>query len=154
MSASGESFRKKEIRKQKEKKKKAKLEKKKARKEREAQGGLDDMIAWVDENGNPTDTPPDPDKKKEEIDPDDIRVSVPSDDEVGIEDDPVREGVVDYYNDEKGFGFVIDGETKESVFVHINNVQGEDEIREGMRLQFEVEKGAKGPAAVNVKIVR
>ncbi|MCB0567894.1 MAG: cold shock domain-containing protein [Phaeodactylibacter sp.] len=62
----------------------------------------------------------------------------------------MRKGQVKFFNDEKGYGFIIDDETKESIFVHVNNV--EEEIREKDRVSFEVEMGPKGPSAVNVKI--
>ena len=50
----------------------------------------------------------------------------------------------------KGYGFIKDSETKESVFVHVNNLI--DEIKEGNLVSFEVEMGQKGPTAVKVKL--
>ncbi|MCF8364062.1 MAG: cold shock domain-containing protein [Prolixibacteraceae bacterium] len=64
----------------------------------------------------------------------------------------MRKGTITYFNPSKGFGFISDQETKESVFVHVNNVQ--EEIREGNLVNFEVEKGHKGPVAVRVKVIR
>ena len=58
-------------------------------------------------------------------------------------------GKVKWFNESKGFGFIRDSETKESVFVHINNVL--DDIKEGNLVSFEVEMGHKGPTAVKVK---
>ncbi|MDO8899087.1 MAG: cold shock domain-containing protein, partial [Bacteroidales bacterium] len=66
--------------------------------------------------------------------------------------DPVRKGIVSFYNDSKGFGFIKDSETQESVFVHVSNLL--EEIREDNLVSFEVEKGPKGPTAVQVRIVR
>ena len=63
----------------------------------------------------------------------------------------VREGQVKFFNDEKGYGFINDKATKESIFVHINNVEGE--LRENDRVTFEIENGPKGPNAVNVKLI-
>ena len=60
MGRSQESFNKKEVRKKKEKKRQDKEKKRLARKEGEKKNSLDDMIAYVDENGMITDTPPDP----------------------------------------------------------------------------------------------
>ena len=105
------------------------------------------MIAYVDEHGNITDTPPDP-SKKEEVNLEDIEVSVPKSDP-NEEVDPVRKGTVTFFNDSKGYGFIRDSETKESVFVHINNVL--EDIKEGNLVSFEVEMGQKGPTAVKVK---
>ncbi|MCD6566265.1 MAG: cold shock domain-containing protein [Bacteroidales bacterium] len=62
----------------------------------------------------------------------------------------MREGTVTFFNDSKGFGFIKDKETKESVFVHINNIL--EDIKEGNAVTFEVEKGHKGPIAVRVKL--
>ena len=148
MARSQETFNKKEVRNKKEKKKKEKEKKKLARKESEKKSGLDDMIAYVDENGNITSTPPDPTKKKD-IKLEDIEVGVPaSDSDEGS--DPIREGTVTFFNDSKGFGFIKDKETKESVFVHVNNIL--EDIKEGNAVTFEVEMGHKGPIAVRVKL--
>jgi cold shock CspA family protein len=147
MGRSQESFNKKEVRKQKEKKRKDKEKKRQARKENK--NSLDDMIAYVDEHGNITDTPPDPDQK-EEINAEDIQVSVPRGPLEEV--DPIRKGTVTYFNASKGFGFITDQETRESVFVHVNNTL--EEIREGNLVSFEVEKGQKGPVAVKVQVVR
>ncbi|HZH71026.1 MAG TPA: cold shock domain-containing protein, partial [Mariniphaga sp.] len=76
MGRSQESFNKKEVRNKKEKKRKEKEKKRLARKENNKGSSFDDMIAFVDEHGNITDTPPDPDKK-EEVNIEDIQISVP-----------------------------------------------------------------------------
>jgi cold shock CspA family protein len=149
MGRSQESFNKKEVRNKKEKKRKEKEKKRQARKEENKSNSLDDMIAYVDENGNIVDTPPDPDAKTE-VNAEDIDVSVPSSEEVEM--DPIRKGTVNFFNDSKGFGFINDSETKESVFVHINNCL--EQIQEGNLVSFEVEMGPKGPIAVQVKLVR
>ncbi len=149
MGRSQESFNKKEIRNRKEKKRKEKEKKRLARKEMEKKGGLDDMIAYVDADGNITSTPPDP-SKKEEVKLEDIEVSVPQSEDIPM--DPIRKGVVTFFNDSKGFGFIRDLETKESVFVHINDVL--EDITEGNKVSFEVTMGHKGPAAFQVKLDR
>ena len=149
MGRSQETFNKKEVRNKKEKKRKEKEKKRQARKEGNKGSSLDDMIAYVDENGNITDTPPDPDQKTE-IKAEDIQVSVPSGPQETM--DPIRKGTVSFFNDSKGFGFINDSETKESVFVHVNNVL--EPIKEGNLVSFEVEMGPKGPIAVGVKLVR
>jgi cold shock CspA family protein len=151
MGRSQETFNKKEVRNKKEKKRKEKEKKKLARKENEKKSSLDDMIAYVDEFGMLTSTPPDPSKKKKDIKLEDIQIGVPNRG-AAEEIDPIRKGVVSFFNDSKGYGFIKDMETKESVFVHVNNVI--DEIKEGNLVSFEVEMGHKGPAAVRVKIVK
>ncbi len=151
MGRSQETFNKKEVRNKKEKKRKEKEKKKLARKENETKGSLDDMIAYVDEFGMLTSTPPDPTKKKKSVKLEDIEIGVPNRG-AAEEIDPIRKGIVSFFNDSKGYGFIKDMETKESVFVHVNNVI--DEIKEGNLVSFEVEMGHKGAAAVRVKIVK
>ena len=150
MGRSQETFNKKEVRNKKEKKRKEKEKKRLARKEAEKSGDMDDMIAYVDEFGNLTSTPPDPDKK-EKVKLEDIEIGVPTREDEG-EMDPERKGVVSFFNDSKGYGFIKDAETKEGVFVHVNNIL--EEIKEGNLVSFEVEMGHKGPTAVKVKIIR
>jgi cold shock CspA family protein len=108
------------------------------------------MIAYVDEFGNILDTPPDP-ETKEKTKAEDIEVSIPKRDPSEMED-PVRQGKLTYFNNSKGYGFIRDANSQESIFVHVNDFQ--DDIMEGNRVTFEVEKGQKGPAAVRVKLVQ
>ncbi len=146
MAKSQQSFLKKEKEKARLKKRKDKLEKKQARKAQQEEKGQDDMIAYVDEFGNPTDTPPDPTKKKK-IDASDIEISVPKKEKV--QTDVVHHGKVEFFNNSKGYGFIKDGETQESYFVHINGCI--DDIADGDKVTFELERGAKGMNAVKVK---
>ena len=150
MGRSQETFGKKEVRSKKEKKRKEKEKKRLAKKENEKGASPDDMIAYVDEHGNITDTPPDP-TLKEEIEAEDIEVSIPKSDN-SFKNDPERRGTVTFYNDSKGYGFITDSMTKQSIFVHVNNCN--DEIKEGNLVSFEIGAGQKGPAAMNVKIVK
>ncbi len=150
MGRSQESFNKKEVRKKKEKKRQDKEKKRLARKDGEKKGGLDDMIAYVDENGMLSNTPPDPAAKKK-MKAEDIEVSIPKQDNT-YKADPIRKGKLTFWNDSKGYGFIRDSETQDSVFVHVNELQ--DDIMEGNTVSFEVEKGLKGPAAVRVKLVK
>ena len=150
MGRSQETFNKKEVRSKKEKKRKEKEKKRLARKENEKKGSLDDMIAYVDENGMITTTPPDPTKKKD-IKSEDIEISTAKRDPAQ-EPDPVRKGTVSFFNESKGFGFIRDSETQESVFVHVNDLL--EEIKEGNVVSFEVEMGHKGPVATQVKLFK
>ena len=150
MGRTQETFNKKEVRNKKEKKRKEKEKKRLARKEKEKTGGLDDMIAYVDEHGNLSSTPPDPTKKKD-IKSEDIEINIPKRDS-SHKSDPVRKGIVSFYNDSKGFGFIKDMETQQSVFFHVNNIL--EEVKENNVVSFEVEMGQKGPTAVKVKLFK
>ena len=150
MGKSQESYNKKEKEKKRRKKKKDKQERQEQRKAEKAERGtktFEEMLSYVDENGNLSSTPPDP-SKKVKIKAEDIIIGVPPRDDSPME--TIRKGQVKFFNDEKGYGFIIDDETKESIFVHVNNV--EEENREKDRVSFEVEMGPKGPSAINVKI--
>ncbi|MEL7587429.1 MAG: cold shock domain-containing protein [Prolixibacteraceae bacterium] len=149
MGRSQETFNKKEVRNKKEKKRKDKEKKRLAKKDGD-KSSLDDMIAYVDENGRITSTPPDP-SQKTEINLSDIQIAVPKKDD-SMREDPVRRGTVTFYNESKGFGFIRDNETKESVFVHVNSLL--DPIREGNLVSFEVGMGPKGPMALKVKPIK
>ena len=151
MAKSQASFNKKEKEKKRKKKQEDKQDRKEQRKAEKAQGGsktLEEMFSYVDENGNLSSTPPDPAKKKV-IRAEDIVLGVPFRDDTPEE--VVRKGQVKFFNDEKGYGFIIDAETKESIFVHINNIAGGN-IRENDRVTFEIERGPKGLSAIHVKI--
>jgi len=59
-------------------------------------------------------------------------------------------GKVKFFNESKGYGFIVDDETKKEHFVHISGLV--DEVREGESVTFELQDGKKGVNAVNVKL--
>jgi CspA family cold shock protein len=63
----------------------------------------------------------------------------------------MNKGTVKFFNESKGFGFVIDNESKTEYFVHVTGLI--DEINEGDTVEFDLEEGRKGLNAVNVKTV-
>ena len=63
----------------------------------------------------------------------------------------MNKGTVKFFNDAKGFGFVIDEESKKEYFVHVSGLV--DEIKEGDEVEFELAEGKKGLNAVDVKTV-
>lgn len=149
MGKSQETFNKKEKEKKRLKKRKEKQEKREERRANSAGGGLENMMAYVDEFGNITDTPPDPTKKKEEIKASSIEIGVPR-----REDEPMdaeRRGRVAFFNDSKGYGFINQDGTQERYFVHVNGLT--EPIQEGDKVSFELEQGMKGLNAVKVKKV-
>ena len=59
-------------------------------------------------------------------------------------------GTVKFFNEAKGFGFIVDNSSKEEIFVHVSGLI--DKIREGDTVSYETERGKKGMNAVNVKL--
>ncbi|HRP54880.1 cold shock domain-containing protein [Agriterribacter sp.] len=144
-----ETWSKREREKKKQQNKKEKAERKQERKENAKSGkSLDDMLAYVDENGNFSSTPPDP-RKKVNINAEDIQIGVPKRAEIDPAD-LIRKGIVTFFNESKGYGFIKDKETQESIFVHVNSLL--EPVKEHSKVTFEVEMGPKGANAVNVKL--
>lgn len=59
-------------------------------------------------------------------------------------------GIVKFFNAKKGFGFIIDDETKEDIFVHSSGLI--DEIQENDHVSYNIEEDSRGKKAVNVTI--
>jgi cold shock CspA family protein len=151
MARAQETFSKKENEKKRLKKKNDKEEKRKERQANATSGqSLEDMLAYVDEDGNITATPPDPNRKRKEISLESIQVAVPKQEDREPED-TLRTGTVSFFNDSKGYGFIKDQTSQESIFVHANALGGLT-LKEGNKVTFEVEPGQKGPTAVRVKM--
>ncbi len=125
--------------------KKQKEEKRLERKENAEKGKtLDDMLAYVDEYGNLSDTPPDRKAKVDRPIPPIVRNSNDLNPESVI-----RTGIITFFDSSKGYGFIKDAQSKESIFVHINS--STIELKENLKVSFEVEAGPRGLAAVNVR---
>jgi cold shock CspA family protein len=148
MASSQETFNKREKEKKRLKKRLDKQQKLAERKANSPGGGLDNMIAYVDENGHITDTPPNPANRKK-INADTIEIGVPKREAQEIA--AIRKGRVEFFNHSKGFGFIRDLETQEKYFVHVNNLS--EEINENDTVIFEIERTFKGMNAVRVKKV-
>ena len=148
MAKSKETFGKKEREKRKQKQRIDKQQKMDERKSDGSKGkSLEDMMAYVDENGNLSSTPTDI-KKMRVFNQEDIKISTPK--QIEGDDDIAREGVVSFFNDAKGYGFIKDIKTGESIFVHANQLT--TPIKENNKVSFEAESGPRGLSAVNVKV--
>ncbi|KAH7153357.1 cold shock-like protein cspe [Dactylonectria macrodidyma] len=64
-------------------------------------------------------------------------------------------GQVKWFNESKGFGFITPSDGSKDVFVHFSAIQGNgfQTLAEGQNVEFEIQDGAKGPAAVNVVVI-
>ena len=64
-------------------------------------------------------------------------------------------GQVKWFNESKGFGFITPADGSKDVFVHFSAIQGNGfkTLAEGQNVEFEIQDGQKGPAAVNVTAI-
>jgi cold shock CspA family protein len=146
-----DTWNKKERQKKKQQNKKEKEERKQERKEKSKDGkSFDDMLAYIDENGNLSSTPPDP-RKKIKVNAEDIKIGVPKQEDIDPET-LIRKGTITFFNEAKGYGFIKDKETQQSIFVHANGLT--EQVKEQNKVSFEIEMGPKGANAVNVKLLR
>lgn len=148
MSKSQETYNKKEKEKKKEQKRKEKESKKE---ERKASGkkSFEDMIMYVDEFGQFSSTPPDPSKRRE-LNLEDIQLGA----RVEIAPEPgdaFKKGKVTFYNTDKGYGFIKDEKTQDSIFFHVNGLV--TPVKENDKVTFETEMGQKGMVAIKVTVV-
>ena len=148
MAKSQQTYNKSEKEKKRLKKREEKRKKMEARKLEKQEGGSKGIeFAYVDHNGNLTDTPPDP-TLKVEVELEDIVLGIPK--KVEEEFDPVRNGKVSFFDSSKGYGFIVDTDTQEKYFTHVSGLI--DTITENDKVTFELEKGMKGMNAVKVTL--
>ncbi|WP_326982718.1 cold shock domain-containing protein [Chryseobacterium sp. MYb264] len=142
-----DSFSKKENFKKKVQKAKEKALKREERKTSNNKGkSLDDMIMYVDANGQLTSTPPDH-AEREEIDINNIQLGA-----APIEEEEVRKtGIITFFS-EKGYGFITEDRSKENIFFHSNNCT--ELVKKGNKVSYEKEKSPKGFSAIDIKIVK
>ncbi len=145
MAKSKETYNKKEKEQRRFKQKQDKQQKMDERKANKKNGNsLDQMMAYLDENGNLSDTPSDP-RIKRVFKQEDIQIGVPRQDHT---EETVRNGTVTFYNKLKGFGFINDLLTGERVFFHIKDILAP--LEEADKVSFHVERGPRGLNAVQV----
>lgn len=150
MGRSQETSGKKEVRSRKDKKRKEKAQKRALKKTDGRKSSFDDMIAYVDEFGMITSTPPDP-ARKTVVDIESIELGATRNNS-DAEPDFIRKGVVTFFNESKGFGFIRDLKSNQRVFVHVNNL--EEPVKENNIVIFEEGRGPKGITAMKVKLFR
>jgi cold shock CspA family protein len=139
------TFNKKEIEKKKQQKRKEKQQKREERKNNPADS-FEDMIAYVDENGVITSTPPDLTNKRK-IKIENIAVSTPRKEDM---EDPILDGRVEYFNPDKGYGFIKHTGSTDKYFFHVSSAPAS--ITEGNMVTFELERGQKGMNAVRITL--
>ena len=145
MAKSKETYNKKDKEQRRKKNKQDKEQRKEERKANKKDGNsLDSMMAYVDENGNISDTPPDP-RNKRVVKAEDIQLTITG----GNERDYTQAGTVHFFDEEKGFGFILNDITKQKIFVHSTNL--DSPVKAGDKVIYESEMGHRGPSAVNVK---
>jgi cold shock CspA family protein len=145
MGRSSETFNKKEKEKKRLQKRKEKDQKKEERKAGKETKSFDDMIAYVDENGNFSSTPPDSTRKRAVKESD---IDLSSRNKGGNGSSSLRQGVVKFFDKEKGFGFIKDGQTQEEYFFHFRSANFP--IAQSDHVTFEIESSPKGPNAVRI----
>lgn len=139
-----DTFNKKALQQKRAKKKQDKLEKKEERKSNNDKGkSLEEMTVYLDEYGNLTDIPPDK-QKRQKINAADIQIGAGP----ALEEKEYY-GIVSLFFTDKAYGFITEDKTRESIFVHANNLM--ESIGEKDSVTFEKQKTPKGWAAVNVR---
>jgi cold shock CspA family protein len=145
MAKSRETFNKKDKQQRRQKQKQEKLQQRAERKLNAKKGKtLEEMMAYIDENGNLSDRPPDPGKIRP-VKVEDIQISVPKPEPM----DAVHRGTIQFFDEAKGFGFIVHEKTQERIFVHGSNLSAP--VKPADKVQFEIGSGHRGPVALNVK---
>ncbi len=63
----------------------------------------------------------------------------------------MKNGTVKFFNESKGFGFIVEDDSKTEYFVHVSGLI--DEIREGDAVEFDLKEGRKGLNAISVRVI-
>lgn len=142
--AKSNSFNKREIEKSKQQKRKEKQQRKEDRKNNPT-NSFEDMIAYVDENGVITDTPPE--VTKSDIKLEDIEISTPK--QEIVEEPDFFIGRVEFFDETKGFGFIKDKASVNKYFFHKSNAYAD--IKDNDGVTFKLERGPRGMNAVEVE---
>lgn len=148
MAKSKETFSKREREKKRQKQKEEKREKKLERRTSgQPSKSFDEMLAYVDEYGQITSEAP-KNKKEVEVDHELLYTGIPVREPEELE----KTGVVEFFNEAKGFGFIKESKTQQRIFVHLSEV-GEP-LYENDRVSFQTARGARGLSATLVKKIQ
>jgi cold shock CspA family protein len=145
MAKSSDTFNKREKEKQRLQKRQDKQQRKEERKANKDGKSFEDMIAYVDENGNFSSTPPDTSKKRTIKESD---IDLTSRNKGGASVQTVHQGVVKFFEKDKGYGFIKDSQTQEEYFFHFSSANFP--IAQSQSVSFEIEAGPKGLNAVRI----
>jgi cold shock CspA family protein len=147
MARSSETFNKRENEKKRLQKRNEKSQRKEDRKAGKETKSFEEMLAYVDENGNLTSTPPDPLTKKKVIN--EAEIDLTSRNKGGQTSNPnIRQGTVKFFDTSKGFGFIKDSQSAEEFFFHHSSASFP--VAQMDKVTFETEMGPKGPNAVRI----
>ncbi|MFI5152854.1 MAG: cold-shock protein [Chitinophagales bacterium] len=147
MAKSKETFNKKDKQQRRLKNRQDKEQKKEQRRANAKKGkSLEEMMAYVDENGIISDTPPDP-RNKIVVNAEDIQIGIPA----GNERVFTRSGFIHFFNEEKGFGFIMDSISRQKIFFHHSSLS--EPVKQSDKVTFMTELSNRGMVAVNVKKV-
>ena len=146
MAKSSQTFNKQEQEKKRLAKRKEKEQRKEERKANKGDKSFEDMIAYVDENGNFSSTPPDLTKKKAIKEAD---IDLSSKNKGGAQVETVRTGIVKFFEQDKGYGFIKDSQSQEEFFFHYSSANFQ--VAQSQSVKFEVEQGPKGLNAVRIQ---
>ena len=137
-----DSYSKKENIKKREKKRQDKLIKKEDRKTNNNKGkSLEDMIAYVDINGNLTDVPPHLQNREEDLQ---NRKENPNE---AIDPAKIFNGIINSLN-EKGFGFITEEKSNDSIFFHQSQLK--QEVKKYDKVTYKKEVSEKGYRAIDI----
>lgn len=63
-----------------------------------------------------------------------------------------QQGVIKFFNESKGYGFIVENETENEIFVHASGLNDKP-VRQNQKVTFDIQNGKKGTIAVNVSIL-
>lgn len=142
-----DTFKKKDLQQKRAKKKQDKQDRKEERNANNNKGkSFEEMIAYVDEYGNITDVPPDKQNRKQ-VKLEDIQLGA-----APVVEEKDFSGTLSSFFTDKAFGFIMDDQSRETIFVHSNNFLEAINLKD--KVTYERERTPKGYAAINVRKVK